>query len=162
MRAEQEVAAATLQTRENELERLRKDGSELVRLRGDVAALRRQASETRNREAQQPAQQRPEKANAQAEIASSAIRFVAVNTGPVLAIYAEVAGVELDVDTRVTNSSVLINYENTEPLTRAQAVEALESVLQHHGIVVERATNNRAVVRLSPPGRTPPPSELNR
>ncbi len=54
-RDDQSDASAAAQAKENEIQRLRKDASEVVRLRGEVASLRRQVNEAKRIAAIQPA-----------------------------------------------------------------------------------------------------------
>lgn len=56
LRADQSEASAAAQAKENEIQRLRKDASEVVCLRGEVVALRRQVNEAKRIATTQPAQ----------------------------------------------------------------------------------------------------------
>jgi hypothetical protein len=84
------------------------------------------------------------------QIPAGAIKFINTEVSQVLAIYQAMSGASLDVDDRIREMHLLIRYENTEPLTRADALHQLEEALHTQaGLVVTQGDSNRVTVRFA-------------
>jgi hypothetical protein len=82
-------------------------------------------------------------------IPAASIRFINTDLAQVLAIYAEMAQAQLDIEDEVRRLPALIRFTNTEPVTRAQAIVLLDNaLLEQAGILVTHPESNRVVFRL--------------
>ena len=75
------------------------------------------------------------------------IRFVEADLRTVLGIYAELANAQLEIDSPVRKLATRITVENTQAVTRSQAVELLEKALREQaGVNVKPLGANRISV----------------
>jgi RNA polymerase sigma factor (sigma-70 family) len=82
-------------------------------------------------------------------IPAESIQFINTQLTQVLAIYADLSQSKLDIDDRVRQLPFLIHFTNSEPVTRAQAIDLLDSALiEQAGIVVTHPEPNRAKMEL--------------
>ncbi|MDB6031334.1 MAG: hypothetical protein JWM16_1672 [Verrucomicrobiales bacterium] len=143
---------AQLQTDANELARLRKDQTELLRLRGEVGLLRRQIVEAAQKEAQrtrEAAKTVNPPGQAQGELPAGSFRFIDSEVERVLPIYAEIAGLELELSpaaaARVAGAKFTL--ESDRSMTRAEAAALFEQALREQdGLDVRRSAPGRATV----------------
>jgi RNA polymerase sigma factor (sigma-70 family) len=158
-RANQQSAVASAQVKDDdEIERLRKDAGDVLRLRNEIVQLRRERDEAQRQRAETRAQLAPlreaEQARAGAKGASEeiipkgAIWFGNVEAHRVLVVYAELANAEWDPDpAKHKHSSLLrapITFANEEDLTREDALRLLEEAFREQaGFVVSRRTGIR-------------------
>jgi RNA polymerase sigma factor (sigma-70 family) len=144
---------AKLQTDANELTRLRKDQAELLRLRGEVGLLRRQIVEAAQKEGQRTRETTKTvnpPSQAQGELPAGTLRFVEADAqSMVLPLYAELAGLELEVSPAAAAhvSAAKVTLENNRTMTRAEAVALIEQALREQGgLDVRRSAPGHATV----------------
>jgi hypothetical protein len=139
------------------LDNPRKEHLELLRLRGEVARLTMGQSEKaiapqRNKSLvphlggatpQPPDLQEP-------QISTGTINFMNTDLSQVLAVYQVMSGASLDVDDRIKKLHPRIRYQNTQPLTSAEALRQLEEILRSQaGIVVTHESNSHVRLKLA-------------
>jgi len=126
-----------LGSRPEQVKQLRQDRSELLRLRGEVGLLRRELAERRQN---QGAKTVAEAQAAVPELPVGSIKFVDYDVQGVLPIYAELAELRLNVEPSVIALKAKITLENTQALTRLEAVALVEQTLRDQaGVVVIRS-----------------------
>ncbi len=69
-------------------------------------------------------------------IPAASIQFINTQLAQVLAIYADLAQAQLDIDDAVKQLPVLIHFTNSDPVTRAQAIVLLDNALLEQADIV--------------------------
>ncbi len=78
-------------------------------------------------------------------IATGAIKIINLPFSDILPIYADLAGAHMDTNQLKKLPPVLMSFENTKPLTRAEAVQLLDKVFYDHGIVATHVDKKHVV-----------------
>jgi PBP1b-binding outer membrane lipoprotein LpoB len=82
-------------------------------------------------------------------IPAGAIKFINTDLPTVLAIYQEMSRSSLDIEEQIKQIHPLIRFENTEAMTRSQALGLLEKALHDQaGIIVTHVDTNHISLRL--------------
>ena len=152
LQRERDDATSRLARQARELVTANSNRFELLRLRGEVTRLRQMSSNSQTEKLRRDLNsmdvEQKSRATIDDLIPPHAIFFHGVPVAQVLAIYTNLSTAEMDIEESVWRNPVLLMFENTNAISRSEAIGLLEKTFHEQaGIDITHLETNQTVFR---------------